>query len=53
MLYYFDFLYQGNHDEVVAEALTVGTPLESLVQVPAARLPRPRGMLARWACQTG
>ncbi|MDY3553634.1 hypothetical protein R5W24_002737 [Gemmata sp. JC717] len=38
VLYYFDFLYQGNHDEVVAEALTVGTPLESLVQVPAARV---------------
>ena len=38
VLYYFDFLYQGNHDEVVAEALTAGTPLESLVQVPAARV---------------
>ncbi|AMV30303.1 hypothetical protein VT84_38280 [Gemmata sp. SH-PL17] len=38
VLYYFDFLYQGNHDEVVAEALTSGTPLEGLVQVPAARV---------------
>lgn len=38
VLYYFDFLYQGNHDEVVAEALTHGTPLESLTQVPAARV---------------
>ena len=38
VLYYFDFLYQGNHDEVVAEALTAGTPLESLVQMPAARV---------------
>ena len=38
VLYYFDFLYQGNHDEVVAEALTHGTPLESLIQVPAARV---------------
>ncbi|MFM8271610.1 MAG: hypothetical protein ACKODX_04665 [Gemmata sp.] len=38
VLYYFDFLYQGNHDEVVAEALTAGTPLESLVQIPAARV---------------
>ena len=38
VLYYFDFLYQGNHDEVVAEALTAGTPLEGLVQVPAARV---------------
>ena len=38
VLYYFDFLYQGNHDEVVAEALTAGTPLEGLVQLPAARV---------------
>lgn len=38
VLYYFDFLYQGNHDEVVAEALTSGTPLEGLVQIPAARV---------------
>ncbi len=38
VLYYFDFLYQGNHDEVVAEALTTGTPLEGLIQVPAARV---------------
>jgi hypothetical protein len=38
VLYYFDFTYQGNHDEVVAEALTSGTPLEPLTQVPAARL---------------
>lgn len=38
VLYYFDFTYQGNHDEVVAEALTTGTPLESLTQVPGARM---------------
>lgn len=38
VLYYFDFTYQGNHDEVVAEALTAGTPLESLTQVPGARM---------------
>jgi hypothetical protein len=38
VLYYFDFTYQGNHDEVVAEALTSGTPLEALTQVPAARM---------------
>ena len=38
VLYYFDFLYQGNHDEVVAEALATGSPLESLIQVPAARV---------------
>jgi hypothetical protein len=38
VLYYFDFLYQGNHDEVVAEALAVGTPLEGLAQMPAGRV---------------
>ena len=38
VLYYFDFPYQGNHDEVVAEALAIGTPLEGLVQMPAARV---------------
>jgi len=38
VLYYFDFLYQGNHDEVVAEALASGTPLEGLTQVPASRV---------------
>ena len=38
VLYYFDFMYQGNHDEVVAEALTHGTPLEGLTQIPAARV---------------
>jgi hypothetical protein len=38
VLYYFDFLYQGNHDEVVAEALTAGTPLENLVGLPGARV---------------
>jgi hypothetical protein len=38
VLYYFDFMYQGNHDEVVAEALLTGTPLEGLIQVPAARV---------------
>jgi hypothetical protein len=38
VLYYFDFAYQGNHDEVVAEALTHGTPLEGLTQIPAARV---------------
>jgi hypothetical protein len=38
VLYYFDFTYQGNHDEVVAEALTTGTPLESLTTLPGARM---------------
>ena len=27
VMYSFDFVYAGNHDEVVAEALAVGTPL--------------------------
>jgi hypothetical protein len=38
VLYYFDFLYQGNHDEVVAEALASGTPLEGLAQIPGGRV---------------
>jgi hypothetical protein len=38
VVYYFDFTYQGNHDEVVAEALLNGTPLEPLASVPAARV---------------
>ncbi len=38
VLYYFDFTYQGNHDEVVAEAFATGTPLEGLTQIPAARV---------------
>ncbi len=37
-LYYFDFAYQGNHDEVVAEALAPNTPLEGLSQLPGARV---------------
>jgi len=38
VLYYFDFLFQGNHDEVVAEALAAGTPLEGLAQIPGGRV---------------
>lgn len=38
VLYYFDFLYQGNHDEVVAEALAANTPLEGLTQLPGGRV---------------
>jgi hypothetical protein len=38
VLYYFDFLYQGNHDEVVAEALAVNTPLDGLAQLPGGRV---------------
>ena len=30
--YHFDFLYAGNHDEVVAEALCPGGPLDSLAK---------------------
>ncbi|REJ72623.1 MAG: hypothetical protein DWQ45_13780 [Planctomycetota bacterium] len=33
----FDFLYRGNHDELVAEALGVGTALEGLLDLPGAR----------------
>lgn len=36
--YYFDFVYQGNHDEVVAEALAANTPLEGLTQIPGGRV---------------
>lgn len=38
VLYYFDFVFQGNHDEVVAEALAAGSGLEGLVQIPAGRV---------------
>jgi hypothetical protein len=38
VVYYFDFLYAGNHDEVVAEALAAGGPLESLSKLPAGRV---------------
>lgn len=38
VLYYFDFAYQGNHDEVVAEALASSTPLEGLSQIPGGRV---------------
>jgi hypothetical protein len=37
VLYYFDFQYAGNHDEVVAEALATGGPLESLSKIPHGR----------------
>lgn len=33
----FDFSYRGNHDELVAEALGVGTSMESLLDIPGAR----------------
>lgn len=36
-VYYFDLLYAGNHDEVVAEALATGGPFESFSKLPAGR----------------
>jgi hypothetical protein len=38
VLYYFDFTHSGNHDEVVAEALATGGPLEAMAKLPAARV---------------
>lgn len=38
VLYAFDFVYTGNHDEVVAEALGLGTTLESLMQIPGSKV---------------
>ena len=33
----FDFVYRGNHDEIVAEALGVGSALDGLFSIPGAR----------------
>ncbi len=38
VMFGFDFDYEGNHDEVVAEALGVGSAFEGLVEVPRARV---------------
>lgn len=38
VLFAFDFMYSGNHDEVVAEALGFNSSLEGLVQIPGARV---------------
>ena len=38
VLFAFDFLYTGNHDEVVAEALGMNTTLENLLQMPGSRV---------------
>ena len=38
VLFSFDFTYQGNHDEVVAEALGLNTTLENLVQMPGTKV---------------
>ena len=36
--YSFEFLYAGNHDAAVSEAFLTGTAVESLIQVPGARV---------------
>jgi hypothetical protein len=38
VLFAFDFMYNGNHDEVVAEALGLNTTLDSLLQMPGSRV---------------
>lgn len=38
VMYGFDFTFEGNHDEVVAEALGVCPALEGLIDVPGARV---------------
>jgi hypothetical protein len=38
VMYGFDFTYEGNHDEVVAEALGLGPAFESLIDRPGSRV---------------
>lgn len=38
VMYGFDFTFEGNHDEVVAEALGMGQAIEGLLEVPGARV---------------
>jgi len=38
VMFAFDFMYTGNHDEVVAEALGLHSTLESLLQLPGSRI---------------
>jgi len=38
VLFAFDFVFSGNHDEVVAEALGLNTTLENLLQLPGSRV---------------
>src|SRR4051812_19353347 len=38
VMFGFDFNYDGNHDEIVAEALGVGPALEGLFEIPGARV---------------
>lgn len=37
-LFVFDFTYGGNHDEVVAEALAVNSPLEQIIALPGSKV---------------
>lgn len=38
VMFGFDFTYDGNHDEVVAEALGVGSALEGMLDVPRSKI---------------
>jgi hypothetical protein len=38
VVFSFDFVYPGNHDEVIAEALAVNTPFDPLMQHPGAKV---------------
>ncbi len=38
VVFAFDFMYAGNHDEVVAEALAVGSPFEPLLSLPGSKV---------------
>ena len=38
VIFAFDFMYSGNHDEVVAEALGLNSSLEPLIQIPGAKV---------------
>jgi hypothetical protein len=38
VMYGFDFTYQGNHDEVVAEALGVGSGMDGMLELTGARI---------------
>jgi hypothetical protein len=38
VVYSFEFIYEGNHDEVIAEALAMNSPFEPLMQHPGARV---------------
>ncbi len=38
VMYGFDFTYAGNHDELVAEALGIGSGMDGLLEVPGSRV---------------